>query len=62
MAPCATATGGRSEFPKKCQCGNYADGNLALPIWEWVKLSLTALAISIALGAVVAGATWVIAR
>jgi hypothetical protein len=35
---------------------------IALTIWELVKLSLTALAISIALNAAVAGAVWVIAQ
>jgi hypothetical protein len=40
--------------------GNCADWDLALTIWEWVKLIATALATSVAMTAVGAGAIWLI--
>ena len=44
------------------QCGNGADWNLALTIREWIKLIATAIAISVAMTAVGAGAVWLIAK
>jgi hypothetical protein len=46
----------------ECHCGNYADWNCSLTIWEWVKLIATALSISIAMTAVGAAAVWLIAK
>jgi hypothetical protein len=44
------------------QCGNGADWDRTVSIWEWVKLIATALAISVAMTAVGAGAVWLIAK
>jgi hypothetical protein len=54
-------TSGPTSICRKSSCGNGADWNGTLTIWEWVKLIATALAISTALGVGVVGATWLIA-
>jgi hypothetical protein len=44
------------------QCGNEADWDCTVSIWEWAKLIALSLAISVSLTAVVAAGVWLIAR
>jgi hypothetical protein len=57
IGPCRNCTSAPSQVPGELQCGTAPTGIGILTKWEWVKLYLTALAISIALYAA-GGVVW----